>query len=82
MNNERRMVGMKERLFEKMDGGRIEYVDKAVDAVGITWKPHPIYAGVSLKTLIDFEEAGGRFSSLLVRLQAGSEIGEHIHDTL
>lgn len=71
---------MQEKIFDKMDGGRIEYVDRVVEAGEITCKAHPIYAGVCLKTLIGFEETGGRFSSLLVRLEAGSEIGEHIHD--
>jgi len=71
----------KERIFEKLDGGRIEYVDRMVEAGEIAWKQHPVYAGVSLKTLIGFEEAGGRFSCLLVKLEPGHEIGEHIHDS-
>lgn len=72
---------MQEKIFDKMDGGRIEYMDRVVEAGEITWNPHPVYSGVSLKTLIGLEEAGGRFSCLLVKLEPDSEIGEHIHDS-
>lgn len=70
----------KERIFDKLDQGRIEYTDRVAAAGEISWKQHPVYAGVSLKTLISFEDAGGRFSCLLVRLESGHEIGEHIHN--
>jgi len=70
----------KERIFDQLDRGRIEYTDRMADAGEISWKQHPVYAGVSLKPLISFEDAGGRFCSLLVSLEPGHEIGEHIHN--
>lgn len=71
---------MGERIFDKMDGGRIEYVDRVVEAGQIDWKQHPVFSGVSLKTLIGLEDSDGRFTCLLVRVEPGCEIGEHIHD--
>lgn len=45
----------------------------------IPWHEHPTFAGVALKHLITSTNTDGKFSSHLVRVQSGYEIGEHIH---
>jgi mannose-6-phosphate isomerase-like protein (cupin superfamily) len=44
------------------------------------WKPHPRFAGVSLKALITAETNSG-IAVNLVRLQPGGEITPHVHST-
>jgi len=46
----------------------------------LPWHDHPTFPGVSLKHLITAKECEGKFSSHLVRVTRGCEIGEHIHE--
>ena len=43
------------------------------------WNPHPAFTGVYLKHLVKGEDTQGRISCHLVRVEAGHEIGRHIH---
>ena len=69
-----------ELLLSIIEQGRIEYSDKTVDVSSLIWNPHPAYAGVSLKHLVTGQDTEGKFSCHLVRIEAGYEIGEHIHE--
>lgn len=71
----------KEKIFDQLNRGRIEYLDRVIDAGQIPWQDHPAFSGVSLKTLVSMEDSGHRFSCLLARIEPGCEIGEHIHDS-
>lgn len=45
----------------------------------LPWHEHPTFSGVSLKHLITAKDSEGKFSSHLVRVKRGCEIGDHIH---
>jgi mannose-6-phosphate isomerase-like protein (cupin superfamily) len=46
----------------------------------LPWHEHPTFSGVALKHLITAKNTDGKFSSHLVRVNSGCEIGEHIHE--
>ena len=46
----------------------------------VDWKAHATCPGVSLKHYITGSMTDGKFSCHLVRVQAGCEISEHIHE--
>ena len=63
----------------------ITYVNDIVEGfennfVGIEWKRHPEYAGVWLKELLGLAESNNVFRSLMVKVESGCELFEHIHD--
>lgn len=46
----------------------------------LPWHEHPNFSGVALKHLITAKNTDGKFSSHLVRVTSGCEIGKHIHE--
>ncbi|QJB55772.1 cupin [Pseudodesulfovibrio sp. zrk46] len=67
-------------LFTHFSSGIIAQGNSIKDAKNLSWNPHPSNAGVSLKHLVTGSETDGRFSVHLVKLDAGAEIGEHVHE--
>ena len=51
---------------------------KAVD--DINWRPHPLFKEVNIKPLVTKKEDGLNVTCMLVRIPAGSEIPEHVHE--
>ncbi|MDX1778766.1 MAG: cupin domain-containing protein [Thermodesulfobacteriota bacterium] len=51
---------------------------KTVD--DIAWRPHPLVKEVNIKPLVTKGEDGLDVTCLLVRVPAGIEIPEHVHD--
>ena len=45
----------------------------------LSWNPHPNFEGVALKHLVKGDTTGGKLSCHLVRVDAGCEIGNHMH---
>ncbi len=45
----------------------------------IEWCAHPEYTGVQIKTLISKEESNNVICALIVNIQPGCELKEHIH---
>jgi mannose-6-phosphate isomerase-like protein (cupin superfamily) len=45
----------------------------------IPWNKHATFPGVYLKHLVKGDQTDGRFSCHLVKVEAGCELGEHIH---
>lgn len=45
----------------------------------IAWEENKSFKGVFMKTLVSGSETGGNLSCHLVRIEAGKEIGRHIH---
>jgi len=43
------------------------------------WNKHAAFQGVYLKHLVKGDQTDGKFSCHLVKVEAGSELGEHIH---
>ena len=46
----------------------------------LSWEPHPSVPGVEVKALISKKEDGLDVSCMLVKVPAGSEVPEHIHE--
>jgi quercetin dioxygenase-like cupin family protein len=51
---------------------------KTVD--NISWRPHPVVKGVTIKPLATKSEDDLNVTCLLVKIPAGAEIPEHIHE--
>jgi len=51
---------------------------KSVDE--ISWRPHPVAKGVSIKPLVTKNEDGLNVTCMLVKIPVGKEIPEHIHE--
>ena len=64
-----------------IDQGNIVYLENDIHAEHLPWNPHSTFKGVALKHLVTGESTGGKLSCHLVRIQAGCEISEHIHET-
>ncbi|MTV50211.1 cupin domain-containing protein [Heliobacillus mobilis] len=45
----------------------------------IPWNRHPSFSGVYLKDLVKAKDTNNKFSVHMVRVEAGAEIGNHIH---
>lgn len=74
--NDRMTTGILKAIQEGM-------IFSAVDEVNVKdlpWHEHPSFSRVALKHLITSENTDGKFSSHLVRVNSGCEIGEHIHE--
>ena len=46
----------------------------------ISWLPHPLFEGVSIRPLVTKKEDGLNVTCMLVRVPAGKDIPEHIHE--
>ena len=51
----------------------------AVDS--LSWAPHPIAEGVEIKPLVTKKDDGLDVTCVLVKIPAGKDIPEHIHET-
>ena len=47
----------------------------------LSWAPHPIAEGVEIKPLITKKDHGLDVTCVLVKIPAGKDIPEHIHET-
>ncbi len=47
----------------------------------ISWAPHPVAEGVEIKPLVTKKEHGLNVTCVLVKVPAGIEVTEHIHET-
>ena len=46
----------------------------------ISWLPHPLFEEVSIRPLVTKKEDGLNVTCMLVRVPAGKDIPEHIHE--
>ncbi len=46
----------------------------------ISWMPHPLAQGITIKPLISEKEHGLNVTCMLVNVPAGKEVPEHIHE--
>jgi quercetin dioxygenase-like cupin family protein len=53
-------------------------VCKTVD--NISWRPHPVAKGVTIKPLVTKNEDDLNVTCMLVKIPAGAEVPEHIHE--
>jgi quercetin dioxygenase-like cupin family protein len=47
----------------------------------LSWAPHPIAEGVEIKSLVTKKDDGLDVTCVLVKIPAGMEISEHVHET-
>jgi len=46
----------------------------------ISWRPHPVAKGVTIKPLVTKSEDDLNVTCMLVKIPAGAEVPEHIHE--
>jgi len=46
----------------------------------VSWMPHPLAQGITIKPLISEKEHGLNVTCMLVNVPAGKEVPEHIHE--
>jgi len=67
-------------ILKTIQEGLIFYTSDEANVKDLSWHEHPTFSGVALKHLITAKNTDGKFSSHLVRVNSGCEIGEHIHE--
>jgi len=67
-------------ILQAFQDGQIFLNSHDENVKDLPWHEHPKFSGVSLKHLITAKDSEGKFSSHLVRVKRGCEIGEHIHE--
>ena len=67
-------------LAEAIDKGLTFLPQKVIENKELAWNAHAIFKGVWLKHLIKGENTDHQFSYHLVKVAAGCEIGEHVHE--
>ena len=55
----------------------MQIVKKVAD---VSWRPHPLVKEVNIKPLVTKSEDGLNVTCMLVRVPAGIEVPEHIHE--
>ena len=76
---ERGLEKMTTDILQAFTDGQIFSNSHNEQVKDLPWHDHPTFPGVSLKHLITAKDSEGKFSSHLVRVKRGCEIGEHIH---
>lgn len=67
-------------ILTKFSEGRIVLISKEEQVNRLPWNEHPTFLGVALKHLITGKDTNHNFSCHIVRVKAGCEIGNHIHE--
>jgi quercetin dioxygenase-like cupin family protein len=67
-------------ILQAFQEGQIFSAEQEENTKDLPWNEHPKFHGVALKHLITAKDSGGNFSSHLVRVNRGCEIGNHIHE--
>lgn len=67
-------------LMELVGQSKVITGGATIDMETFPWNNHPSFNGVALKHLITGKDTAGMFSCHVVRIQAGCEIGTHIHE--
>ncbi len=71
---------MSKDFLQAFQEGRIFLGSQDENVQDLPWHEHPQFQGVALKHLVTAKDSGGKFSSHLVRVNRGCEIGNHIHE--
>lgn len=71
---------MKKSGIELFNDAKIIYPEKEAEAKDAKWYEHPAFKGVFLKDLVTAEDTNGQFSCHIVKVNAGCEVGSHLHE--
>ena len=66
-------------LYKKLEIGTVYLKDKTISIEELKWNLHPAFKGVALKHLITGANTNNHYSSHLVKIEPGCEIGLHNH---
>jgi len=66
-------------MVEQIALGKIVTLETTTETAQLDWNQHPSCKGVALKHLVTSQQSGGKFSSHLVKVEAGCEISAHVH---
>lgn len=69
-----------EKYVDLVLKNRVVYLGNEVEIEKLVWNPHPKFEGVFLKHLVKGETTDNHYSSHLVKIQQGYEIGNHVHE--
>jgi len=67
-------------ILQAFQAGQVFSAAQEANVKDLPWHEHPKFQGVALKHLITAKDSDGQFSSHLVRVNRGCEIGTHIHE--
>ena len=67
-------------ILQSIQQGQIFTIGQTLTVQDLPWHDHPAFQGVALRHLITGKQTDGKFSSHLVRVKSGCEIGDHIHE--
>ena len=67
-------------ILQSIQQGQIFTMGQTLTVQDLPWHDHPAFQGVALRHLITGKQTDGKFSSHLVRVKSGCEIGNHIHE--
>ncbi|MBP2643797.1 MAG: cupin [Firmicutes bacterium] len=67
-------------IVKAIQEGTIFGISDNTNVKDLMWHEHPLFKGVALKHLITGKNTEGKFSSHLVRVKSGCEIGKHVHN--
>ena len=67
-------------MLQSIQQGQIFTMGQTLTVQDLPWHDHPAFQGVALRHLITGKQTDGKFSSHLVRVKSGCEIGDHIHE--
>ncbi|NMC31157.1 MAG: cupin domain-containing protein [Veillonellaceae bacterium] len=67
-------------ILQTIQQGQIFTMGQPLTVQDLPWHDHPAFPGVALRHLITGMQTDGKFSSHLVRVKSGCEIGNHIHE--
>lgn len=66
-------------MIEEIEKGKIVISGNSFNTADLEWNKHPSFQGVFLKNIVTGSQTDGKFSCHIVKIQAGCEISEHIH---
>lgn len=69
----------KQTVINKICNGTVFSLEGQAFIQDLAWNAHPAFKGVALKHLVCGKDTNGHFSAHLVHIQAGCEIGAHVH---
>jgi quercetin dioxygenase-like cupin family protein len=66
-------------MINQIEQGNIFISQQDFETEEIPWNKHATFSGVYLKHLVKGDQTEEKFSCHLVKVEAGCELGEHIH---
>jgi quercetin dioxygenase-like cupin family protein len=72
-------IRLEQKMSNQIEQGIIFTSHQNFEMEETPWNKHATFPGVYLKHLVKGDQTDGKFSCHLVKVEAGCELGEHIH---